>query len=306
MPALSPSELVREDFLTCLEPGTRAAYRYDLTRAEAFFATQGVCLLTAERRHLQRYIGHCQTQGLAARTVARRLAALSGLYRHACADGLLDRSPAASLRRPRLPTDQVRRGLDAGEARLLLATAGQHSTRAHALVSLLLGTGLRITAVCGASVSDLDVGMQVTTLTYRNKGGGRAVTVLSPPVLAAVSAHVAGRASGPLLTTAGPVGRLDRTGAHRLLKQVAAAALPGRRDVSAHTMRSTFAQLALRAGVGLPEVSLALAHRHLASTQPYLDSVLCLQSHPAHAVAEVLQLDPQTSHDSRRGHTSAS
>lgn len=288
-----PSEQVCADFLAGLSsPATRAAYRREIACATAFLQTQGVTLLEAERRHLQRYVAHCQDRGLAPRTTARRLAALSGFFGYACAEGLLPQSPMLLLRRPRVPTDQVRRALDVTEAQRLLQAAADHSPRGHALVALLLGTGLRISAVCTASVTDIVRGAEMTTLTYRNKGGGRAVTVLSDLVLEAVDSYLLGRTSGPLLATAGRVGRLDRVGAHRLLKQITNLALPHRCDVSAHSLRSTFCQLSLLAGASLQDTSYAMAHIKLASTQPYLAAALALEHHPAHLLADYLRPHP--------------
>ncbi len=215
--------------------------------------------------------------------------ALSGLLAYAVEQGLLARSPMRAVRRPRLAAPPVRRALGLDEGRRLLQGAAAHSPRALALVSVLLGTGLRISAVCTLNAGDLRRGSTTTTVRYRNKGGGWADTVVSGDVVAAVDGYLAGRRSGPLLLSERTGRRLDRSGAHRLLKRVAAPVLPDRPDVSAHTLRSTFCQLALQAGAGLHEVSLALAHVNVAHTQPYLTAVLQLEHHPGHAVAAALQ-----------------
>lgn len=283
-----PSEHVRADFLVGLSPPTAAAYGRDLRCAFAFLYGIGVPPLQAERRHLEGYARSCVDRGLAPRTTARRMVALNGFLSYAVEQGLLRASPMTTVRRPRTTAPPARRALDLDEARRLLHNAADHSPRAHALVCLLLGTGLRISAVCGLDVGDLCRGT-TTTVRYRNKGGGCAITVLTTEVVTTIDAYLAGRADGPLLLSEPTGRRLDRGGAHRLLKRIAATALPDRPDLSAHTLRSTFCQLALQAGVGLQDVSLALAHVNIAHTQPYLAAALQHEHHPAHAVAAALQ-----------------
>lgn len=275
------------EFLDSLGPSTRTAYRRDLGVFTTFLAGRGVEPLTASRRDVHAFIAAGHDRGLSPRTTARRLCAVAGLFRLAELDGLVDRSPMDGVRRPRLAAHQQRRGLDIGEARRLLAGAERHSPRAAVLVGLLLGSGLRIGSVVTADLSGLTRGYGAATLVVRNKGGGRVVTVLSAPVLASLELYLQGRTDGPVLLSARGQAPLRHSGAHRLLKRVTAVALPERPDVSAHTLRAAFCQLAIRAGSSLPATSAALAHVSLATTQPYLGP--SLEEHPAHGVIALLQ-----------------
>jgi integrase/recombinase XerD len=56
-------------------------------------------------------------------TLARRLATLTGFYRHAVQEGVLPHSPAAHVRRPSVARDSQTLGLDREEAVRFLAAA---------------------------------------------------------------------------------------------------------------------------------------------------------------------------------------
>jgi len=67
-----------------------------------------------------------------------------GFYRYAEQEGLLDRSPATHVRRPRLDYESHATGLDRKELGGLIVAAGLASAREHALVSLLAINGVRV------------------------------------------------------------------------------------------------------------------------------------------------------------------
>jgi integrase/recombinase XerD len=75
-------------------------------------------------------------------SIARALSALSGLYRNALDERLIDRSPTAAVCRPKVADDSQATGLTRTELRALLAAAD--GARAHALLTLLALNGLRI------------------------------------------------------------------------------------------------------------------------------------------------------------------
>jgi integrase/recombinase XerD len=65
---------------------------------------------------------------------------------------LLDHSPAAHVRRPRVDYESHATGLDRNELGALLAAAGLGTAAEHALVSLLALNGLRVSGATGAAV----------------------------------------------------------------------------------------------------------------------------------------------------------
>ena len=85
-----------------------------------------------------------ESHGRARATIARRLCTIAGFYRYAVEEDLLEHSPAAHVRRPRLDYESHAVGLDRNEVGALLVAAGLGAAAEHALISLLAINGLRI------------------------------------------------------------------------------------------------------------------------------------------------------------------
>jgi site-specific recombinase XerC len=87
-------------------------------------------------------------------TVVRRLSCLSGFYDYGLRE-LLEYSPVANVRRPRVGEDSPTIGLDAAELDRLLIAAEHASPRSAALVSLLVYNGLSLSRLGGPTLPTL-------------------------------------------------------------------------------------------------------------------------------------------------------
>jgi integrase/recombinase XerD len=286
--AWAAAEEVRRRLLCVHGPATRDAYGRALSDAFGWLAAAGTTPLEATTTDLEHYRAALQDAGLAPATVALRLAALSGLYRLAVEQELLARSPMLAVRRPRVPRHSPHGSLDAGEVRSLLAGASAHSPRAEALVTVLVLTGLRVSALCDADVPDLIRHRRPWLLNFRNKGGRREVTVLPAKAASVLARYLGDRTAGPVfLSRTGR--RLDRSSATRLVQRVAATVLPDRRDVTCHLLRAAYTDLALEAGVALHRVGASLGHADPVTTvQHYVRRIALLADHPSLHVAALL------------------
>jgi len=91
-------DAVRE-FLTALQtergasPHTLAAYRRDLTGFVTFLGRGGRAVATARVGDLTEYLAALRRQGLGARSTARHLSAVRGLYRFRLESGGIRRDP---------------------------------------------------------------------------------------------------------------------------------------------------------------------------------------------------------------------
>lgn len=90
-----------------------------------------------------------EDKGRARATVTRRLSTIAGFYRYAVEEELLDHSPAAHVRRPRLDYESHAVGLDRNEVGAILVAAGLGPAAEHALISLLALNGLRVSEAAG-------------------------------------------------------------------------------------------------------------------------------------------------------------
>jgi hypothetical protein len=134
--------------------------------------------------------------------VTRRLCAIAGFRRYAVEEELLEHSPAAHVRRPRLDYDSPAAALDRNELGVLLVAAGLGSYGEHALISLLALTGLRVSGAAGAGIGHrgLERGHRILVITRK---GGRVVAIpLAPGTARAIGLAIGERTGGPLFTTA--------------------------------------------------------------------------------------------------------
>src|SRR5690349_6294394 len=162
---------------------------------------------------------------------------------------LLDHSPAAHVRRPRVDYECHAVALDRNELGALLVAAGLGPSTEHALISLLALNGLRVSEATGTDIEHLGLERGHRTLTVTRKGGKVVTVPLAPRTARAIDLAVGERTEGPVFL-ARDGRRLDRHGAGRIVRRVARQAGIGK-AVTPHTLRHAFITAALDAGVPL-------------------------------------------------------
>jgi len=224
-----------------------------------------------------------ETKGRARATVTRRLCTIAGFYRYAVEEELLDHSPAAHVRRPRLDYESHATGLDRNELGAMLVAAGLGAPAEHALISLLALNGLRVSEAAGANIEALGTERGHRTLTITRKGGKVVTIPLAPRTARAIDLAVGERCEGPVFL--GSEGRrLDRHGAARVVRRVARRA-GITKAVGPHTLRHAFITAALDAGVPLRDVQEAASHADPRTTMRYDRARASLDRHATYIVA---------------------
>jgi integrase/recombinase XerD len=270
----SRAERVAAAFLVAHPPATRAVYWRTLRSWARWCAERDLDVLAAERVHVERWMRELEERGRKASTRTGHLSALAGYYAEALDQGAVSRNPAARVRRPRVSHDSPRLGLDRDEARALLRAAERAGRRDHALVSLLLHCGLRVSEAISVSAGDLGSSRGHRVVEVVRKGGARRVLPLPPPAAAAVELLLEElRERGPLgaadpLLVDGAGARLDRFDAVRIVRRLARAAGIAK-VVSPHSLRHTFVTLALDAGASLRDVQDSAGHADPRTTRRY-------------------------------------
>jgi integrase/recombinase XerD len=261
--------------LSCRSENTRKSYARDIRAFYGWCTEVGIHPLAARRAHLDGYTRFLeQPQATTGRptaqaSIARKLSALSSLYSYAVDEGVIQRSPMAAVKRPRLTDDSQSTGLDRDELRRLLAVAEADGLRSRALVTLLALNGLRVDEALSRDVEHLDVERGHRVLRLRRKGGARATAVLSPPTVRALEAYLGGRESGPIFIT--KTGRrMDEPAAWRLMRRLARKAeIASAERINPHSLRHSFVTAALDAGVSLRDVQDAAGHADPRTTRRY-------------------------------------
>jgi integrase/recombinase XerD len=262
---------------------TREAYARDLRRWGCWVDAVGVGVLDAHRVHVDAWQRSQESEGAAPSTIARRLSAVAGFYAYALDEGLIVKSPAARVKRPRVSDESPRFGLDRDELRAMFDAADASSVRDAALVALLALNGLRISEALAADVTDLGDERGHRTLRIVGKGAKIATVPLAPRTAAAVDALAADRTAGPIFVTRSGKA-LDRHAAHKIVTRLARAA-GIRKPISCHSFRHAAVTLALDAGVSLRDVQDLARHADPRTTRRYDRARHSLDRHATYALA---------------------
>jgi integrase/recombinase XerD len=267
-PVFSTAEqLALAGFLAGYTGLTREAYALDLRQYASWCQQRHIRLFDARRADIECFGRDLEAKGRARATVTRRLCTVAGFYRYAVEEELLEHSPAAHVRRPRIDYESHATGLDRNELGALLVAAGLGAAAEHALVSLLALNGLRVSEATSADIQALGTERGHRTLTIIRKGGKVVTLPLAPRTARAIDLAIGERCAGPIFLA--PDGRrLDRHGAARIVRQVARRAGIGK-PVGPHTMRHAFITAALDAGVPLRDVQEAASHADPRTTMRY-------------------------------------
>ncbi|MGV1050501.1 MAG: tyrosine-type recombinase/integrase, partial [Solirubrobacterales bacterium] len=274
--------------------GTRRSYAFDLLAFCRWLAGEGLRIETVDTAALVRFLGSCA--GLAAATVNRRLAAVSGLFtfrrmRDPTAVDPMPRGPAArrtggsqrdgllghlavpqprSVLRARQPR-RLPRGLDRGEVTAFLASL--RTWRDRAIAGLMLFSGLRSGEVLALAVDDVDIA----------RGWARVAGKGGRERRAPVDAEVAGWIQTYLLAerpeTDDPALFVVAKGPNRG-RPLTAAGLrtifryhrdkTGVAIAHPHAFRHSFGTALAEAGVDLAVIQALLGHAHVDSSIGYI------------------------------------
>ncbi len=150
---------------------TRDAYGLDLRQFASWCQQRQLALFDVARHDIEGFARHLEELGRARATISRRLCTITSLYRYAVEEGLLDRSPAVHVRRPRLDYESNATGLDRNEVGAMMVAAGLAGARDHALISLLALNGLSVSEAVGADIERLGLERGHRTLLVHRKGG---------------------------------------------------------------------------------------------------------------------------------------
>jgi integrase/recombinase XerD len=255
---------------------TVAAYRNDLI--DAARTVKDRALAEASSDDLRAYLARLARQGMAPRSVARKLSALRQFFRFLVLERQRGDDPTAELDAPRLgrPLPKV---LSQDEAGALLAAArgktGADGARLVCLLELLYGSGLRVSELVGLPLAAARGNKRF--LLVRGKGDKERLVPLSPPARAALDAYLAVRAtflkpkseSRYLFPSRSGTGHLTRERCAQLLKRLALEAGLDPARLSPHVLRHAFASHLLDHGADLRSVQEMLGHADIATTQIY-------------------------------------
>jgi len=175
-----PERLALAGFLAGYRGLTREACMLDLRQFTTWCRARSLPVFAVRRADIEGFARELEARGRARAAVTRRLCTIAGFYRYAVEEELLDHSPAAHVRRPRLDYESHATALDRNELGALLVAAGLGPPAGHALISLLALNGLRVSEATGADIEHLGLERGHRTLTITRKGGKVVTIPLAP------------------------------------------------------------------------------------------------------------------------------
>jgi integrase/recombinase XerD len=254
---------------------TLAAYRRDLADFLRFLATRRLQPGVAEPDDIVTWLERLRARGLAPASVARRLSAVRGFYRHLLREGEVRRDPTEHLDAPRARRPLPRALSRESATQLVEApdTRRPAGVRDRAVLELLYATGMRASECTGLRLEDLNLAAGYAICT--GKGAKQRLVPVGAEALAWVRRYL--RDVRPRQTRRRDCGRLfvnprggplSRQSLWLLVRRAATAAGLTRR-VSPHMLRHSFASHLLEGGADLRSVQAMLGHADISTTQIY-------------------------------------
>jgi integrase/recombinase XerD len=257
-----------------LSRNTLEAYSKDLGRWLGFLEEEKRSLDDADGTMVAAFLVRLAHDGVSARSQARYLSALRGLYKHLVRERYLREDPTALVDRPRLG-QRLPSVLSRDEIiRLLGAPLGEgpREVRDRAMLHTMYAAGLRVSELVGLELNALN--LETGFVVPHGKGDKRRVVPIGDfakeallEYLTTVRPAWAKPASRPVFLT--HHGRaMTRQGFWKNVKRYAAAAGIVK-NVSPHKLRHSFATHLLIGGADLRAVQTMLGHADIATTQVY-------------------------------------
>ena len=231
-------------------------------------------LRRATRNDIRAFLAHVQTSGGTPRTSARKLASIRSIYKFFVRSGELEDSPAAAVKSPKLARE-LPDVLSIPEVTALIEapdTSEPLGIRDRAILETLYSSGIRVSELVGLDIGDLD--LTTSRITVMGKRKKQRIAHLGSYAASAITAYLGvraefGRAAHTRLFVNFRGGPLTQRSVQRVIEKYVRQVLPGRYEVSPHTLRHTFATHMLDAGADLRVVQELLGHESLSSTQIY-------------------------------------
>jgi integrase/recombinase XerC len=266
-------------YLTELEGRNRSAatlraYGTDLTQFAAWIEATNGTIETVEdvrRGDIAEYLTHLGRAGCTGVSRTRKLAPIRGLFAHLEAEGVIAKSPAASVAAPKSEWREPTTLRQDEYARLL--NLARHHPRDTAILNLFLRLGLRVSEVCALHLEDVDV-TDASLLIRAGKGNKDRRVDIDKKTLAALKVWFKARpatehtfvfTSGHNLHERPLSVRGVRWLVGNYLDQAGIT-----KKASCHTLRHTCATQRYANGAPLLVIQRLLGHKDLATTQRYL------------------------------------
>jgi integrase/recombinase XerD len=258
----------------CLSERTVSAYASDLRRVATGLGKRKLSLTALDAGSLSGLLVDLARDGLCARSQARLLSCLRGLFRYLREEGLCENSPTQLVSSPRL-TRKLPSLLTRGEVMRLLAAPDQATPRGlrdAAMLHVMYAAGLRVSELVGLRLGDVD--LRAGYVSVLGKGGKSRLVPLGGAACAALGCYLAevrphwAKGLEPRLFLTSRKKGMTRQAFWKSIKQYATAG-GILKSMKPHMLRHSFATHLLQGGADLRAVQTMLGHADISTTQIY-------------------------------------
>jgi len=259
-------------------PKTRIAYASDTAQFARWAGAHELAPAAIDMRALRRYVAGLSERGQAPSTVARKLAALRGLFRAQIELGERTENPAELLSSPKR-AQRLPRVLKAPEVAMLLdriPATTPLELRDRALFELAYASGLRAEELVSLELESVDFDGE--SVRVEGKGGRTRLVPAGEHSLRALEQYL--QRGRPALAVGEPRAlflsksgrRLGTSDVRRRLRtwaRLAARGAPALAQAHPHALRHSFATHLLEGGADLRAIQELLGHASISTTQVY-------------------------------------
>lgn len=256
---------------------TITAYQKDLSDLLEFLQTTGqASIKSLDYGTMRLFLAHLNSQGLKARSIARKLSAARSFCHYALSEGFISTDPMAlihyQVKEDRLPEyfypQEMQQLLD-------VAYQGQGPTkyRDAAILEVLYGSGLRVSELCGLNLAQPDLSLGI--MRVLGKGSKERIVPISDPASSAIKAYLdlerhllLSQDSGQTLFLSARGKPMYPAMVNQILKTLSQKA-GLTTTIYPHKLRHTFATHLINNGADMRSVQEMLGHEKLSTTQIY-------------------------------------
>lgn len=294
------------------QASTLVSYAYDLltffrylqysnptfaTKSITSFTIEDLAKLTSEDiSEYQRYLelnedGEKHENGKKA--IARKMAPLRGMFLYHLEHEHIEKNPMILVKLPRIKKDKniirmnesevadVLNTVEFGNAQMSkhqLAFRERTRERDLAIMTLMLGTGIRVSECAGLDLSDVD--LRANTITIVRKGGGQDVLYFGEEIHDALQTYIEGERNHTLPESGEETAlflslhkrRISVDAIELLVKKYAKMAVPNKK-ITPHKLRSTYGTALYRETGDIRLVADVLGHENVNTTIDYYAAI---------------------------------
>ena len=259
-----------------LSENTLKSYRHDIDSFADWLIEYSLTFADVSRVDINHYLSYRLQKGLKARSTARSLSCLRGLYRYMLREKIIREDPTLRVENPKLGRSLPNILTELDVEKLLAGpdTSTPIGMRDRTMLEVLYACGLRVSELTGLKVGEINLRQGVIRIV--GKGSKERLVPMGEEAIYWVTRYLKesrnellknNRAEDTVFPSIRGIVMTRQTFWHRIKFYAKVAGIQA--ELSPHTLRHAFATHLLNHGANLRVVQLLLGHRDLSTTQIY-------------------------------------